>query len=224
MQRDFRPVAEARAGSPVAVRPRPPEDILEISGEPIFRPAPEIIAWARQCFIDEGASLLNEDHKHLRFASLAALWTNVDNSRQGRAIVGQCELGAPRATMGKWAKARAEVQITEWFGEIPDFILTFDARYAAQCSDAEWCAIVEHECLHAGQEHDAFGAPKFRNSGLPAFAMRAHDVMEFVSIVRRYGADAAHVRELVDAANAGPEIANVRISQACGTCQLRAAA
>ncbi|PWJ88389.1 hypothetical protein C8D77_111112 [Mesorhizobium loti] len=222
MQRDFRPVAEARAGSPVAMRPRPPEDILEISGEPIFRPAPEIITWARQCFIDEGASLLNEDHKHLRSATLAALWTNVPNGRAGRSVIGQCERGLPPA--GKWLRGRIERQMLDWFGDIPDFLLTFDAGYCDTCSDAEFMALVEHETYHAGQERDAFGAPKFRKSGLPAFAIRGHDVEEFIGVVRRYGADAAHVRELVDAANAGPEIANVRISQACGTCQLRAAA
>ncbi len=208
--------------SPIAMRPHPPEDILEISGEPIFRPAPEIITWARQCFIDEGASLLNEDHAHLRSATLAALWTNVPNGRAGRSVIGQCERGLPPA--GKWLRGRIERQLLDWFGDIPDFLLTFDAGYGAECSDAEFCALVEHELYHGGQERDAFGAPKFRKSGLPAFAIRGHDIEEFIGVVRRYGADAAHVRELVDAANAGPEIANVRISQACGTCQLRAAA
>ncbi|WEX10300.1 putative metallopeptidase [Chelativorans sp. AA-79] len=205
------------------LRPRPPESLLETVGEPLFVPAPEIIEWARASFIEEGAPLYNEEHAHLNFASIGALWTNVGNSRQGRTIVGQCELGQPRAMMGKWPKARAEMQLLGWFGEIPDFVLTFDAHYSEQCSDAEWAALCEHELLHAGQEKDKFGAPKFRQDGRPAFAIRPHDVQEFTSIVRRYGADAAHVREFVDAANAGPEIANVRIAQACGTCMLRAA-
>ncbi|WP_435530224.1 putative metallopeptidase [Phyllobacterium ifriqiyense] len=55
------------------------------------------------------------------------------------------------------------------------------------------------------------------------FTLRGHDIEEFVGAVRRYGAETTQVKALVDAANAGPEIANVHIAQACGTCQLRAA-
>ena len=70
---------------------------------------------------------------------------------------------------------------------------------------------------------DEFGAPKFnQQTGRPSFTMRGHDVEEFVGVVRRYGAEATGVRALVDAANAGPEIAAADIAQCCGTC-LRAA-
>lgn len=93
----------------------------------------------------------------------------------------------------------------------------------AQAGDAEFCALVEHELYHCGQERDAFGAPKFRQSGLPAFTMRGHDVEEFVGVVRRYGADASGVRDLVEAASHEPTIARASIAQACGTCMLRVA-
>jgi hypothetical protein len=84
-------------------------------------------------------------------------------------------------------------------------------------------ALLEHELYHAGQERDGFGAPKFRKSGLPAFAMRGHDVEGFVGVVRRYGMIDCGVRAMVEAARKSPEIAAVRIAQACGTCLLRAA-
>jgi hypothetical protein len=187
-----------------------------------FVPAPEIIGWAQTTFIDDDASLPNEDHAHLRQAKLAALWTTIPNGRQGRTIIGQAEPGDP-AVMGKWRKARAEQQIVEWFGDIPDFILTFDAKYASQCSDAEFMALVEHELMHCGQERDEWGAPKFRKSGLPAFCMRAHDVEEFVGVVRRYGATSQALRDMVDAVNKGPDLGISEIASACGTCQLRAA-
>jgi hypothetical protein len=187
----------------------------------VFVPAPDLIEWLQATLISDDAPLYNEDHRHLAWASLGALWTNVPNGRAGRRIIGQCEMGLP--PMNKWGKARVERQLLDWFGELPTFLLTFDAEYARDCSDAEFMALVEHELYHAGQERDAFGAPKFRKNGMPAFAIRGHDVEEFVGVVRRYGAGAAGVQEMVDAANARPEIADVRIAQACGTCRLRVA-
>jgi len=89
---------------------------------PTFVPAPELESWLRSTFIEEGATLQNEDHFHLRYAEIGVRWTSIDNSRHGRRVVGQAERGDPTA-MGRWAKARAELQVTEWFGEIPDFIL-----------------------------------------------------------------------------------------------------
>lgn len=202
-------------------RPSPSIDILEDVGIR-FEPAHDLTSWARSTFIDENASLLNEDHIHLRSATIGALWTNVPNGRHGRRIVGQCEMGLPPA--GKWQRSRVEMQLIQWFGDVPDFVLTFDAEYASTCSDAEFCALVEHELYHCGQERDAFGAPKFRKmTGLPAFTLRGHDVEEFVGVVRRYGADAAGVREMVNAANRPPEIARAHIEHACGTCNLRVA-
>lgn len=202
-------------------RPFPPEAVLD-DLDPRFEPAPDLAEWVTATFIDNGASLHNPDHAHLAFASIGALWTNVENAKGGRQIVGQCELGTPRA-MGKWPKARAERQILDWFGAIPDFILTFDAGYAAQADDTTFCALVEHELYHAAQDVDVFGAPKFRRDGSPAFVIRGHDVEEFVGVVRRYGADASGVREMIDAANARPEIARASIAHACGTCLLRVA-
>ncbi len=202
-------------------RPRPPELATEVTAEPIFVPAPDLLDWAMKLFIESGAELYTEDHKHLNFATIGALWTNVPNGRAGRRVIGQCEMGLP--PVGKWMRGRIERQLLDWFGDVPDFILTFDAEYASTCSDAEFMALVEHELYHAGQERDGFGGLKFRKDGRPAFAMRGHDVEEFVGVVRRYGANAAHVRALVDAANKPAEIAEIRIAQACGTCRLRAA-
>ncbi len=202
------------------MRPLPPEDMLEDTSIR-FEPAIDLIEWARSSFIDETADLMNEDHAHLRFATIGALWTNVPNGRAGRRVIGQCEMGLPPA--GKWSRARIEMQIEQWFGFVPHFLLTFDAHYASTCSDAEFCALVEHELYHCGQDRDAFGAPKFRRDGSPAFGLRGHDVEEFVGVVRRYGADAANVRALVEAANRPPEVSPARIGHVCGTCMLRAA-
>jgi hypothetical protein len=202
------------------MRPQPPASLFDpedYTGS--FVPARELEDWARTTFIDEDATLLNEEHKHLRFASIGFLWTSVGNARHGRRIVGQCEAGTPRA-MGRWAQARAKRQIVDWFGAIPNFIITLDAHYAVQCADAEFLALVEHELLHAGHALDVFGQPKSTKNGSPALAIRGHDVEEFVSIVRRYGVGAAagETFALVEAAKNAPEVAAVNIAQACGTC------
>ncbi|MET3352361.1 UNVERIFIED_ORG: hypothetical protein ABID33_000244 [Xanthobacter viscosus] len=203
-------------------RPRPPVYLLN-GDEAQFVPTPELQAWAGTAVIAEDAALVNEDHAHLRLADIGFLWTNVENSRRGRRIIGQAELGEPQGAMGKWAKARAEAQVRGWFGEVPDFIITIDATYAAECGDAEFCALVEHELYHCGQERDPFGAPRFNRYGQPIWTMRGHDVEEFVGVVRRYGAEATGVRDLVEAANRGPEISGARVAHLCGTCGRSAA-
>jgi hypothetical protein len=203
------------------MRPMPPDDLLEETGLPIFAPAHELRDWAFEQFIDDASPIANEDHRHLAFARLGMLWTNVANGRAGRRIIGQCEMGLPPT--GKWLRARIERQLIDWFGDVPDFVLTFDAGYCATCGDAELMALVEHELYHAGQARDIYGLPKFRRDGSPAYALRGHDVEEFVGVVRRYGAEAAGVSALMDAAAARPLIASAHIAEACGNCLARAA-
>ncbi|YCI04588.1 hypothetical protein M1D34_22350 [Ensifer sp. D2-11] len=104
----------------------------------------------------------------------------------------------------------------------PDFIITLDADYCRRCGAAEFMALVEHELYHAAQETRP--AKFSRSTGRRIFTIRGHDVDEFVGVVRRYGADAAGMRAIVDAANRRPEIARAQIAHACGTCQLRVVA
>lgn len=202
-------------------RPRPPEHLFSIENVLDglqFVPAPDLVEWAFATFINEGAPLENEDHAHLRSARIGALWTSVENARQGRMVVGQAELGKPQGTMGRWARARAEQQICDWFDCVPDFILTFSAPFMVEQSDATFCAIVEHELYHCGQERDEFGMPRFNRMGMPAFAMRGHDIEEFVGVVRRYGAEASGVAAMIAAAAEAPLIAAADIAHVCGNC------
>lgn len=206
------------------MRPYPPETLLAVDSRVTFAPAPDVAAWVEATFFDEASTVHNPDHGHLADASIGFLWTVVENTRKGKRVIGQCEEGKPQGAMGKWSRARAEQQIVEWFGQIPNFIITLDAEYCQHCGDAEFMALVEHELYHAAQDTDEFGQPKFsKSTGEPVFTMRGHDVEEFVGVVRRYGADAAGVRALVDAANRPPEISRASIGHVCGTCQLRVA-
>jgi hypothetical protein len=197
-------------------RPTPPE--FEDSAFTQFRSAPEIGAWVNQHILAEDGALYNDEHKHLLHADMEFLWASQGFPRQGREVLGQAELVAFRT--GGWQKARQEQQFAQWFGRVPDFLITLDAEFCATCSDTEWCALVEHELYHIGQARDDFGNPAFTKDGIPKLAMRGHDVEEFVGVVRRYGVGntGGALSRLVRAANTRPEVAEARISMACGTC------
>jgi len=204
-------------------RPLPPSGLLDIDLEDLtqqFRPAPEAWAWIEGEILDEAGNLHNPDHHHLQGADVAVLWASSSFTKQGKTVVGQAELVAFRA--GGWQKARMERQMVDWFGRVPEVVITLAADYCSSCTDTEFCALVEHELYHVAQETDQYGAPKFRRDGSAALTMRAHDVEEFVGVVRRYGAG-EEVQKLVDAAQRPPEVARLHIARSCGTCLLRAA-
>jgi hypothetical protein len=186
-------------------------------------PAEGVAQWMHEVLLNERSPLYNADHLHLEDADIEFLWAHQENSKQMRRVVGQCEEVTFRC--GAWQKGRQEQQMHEWFGRVPTYLITFDAMYANECSDIEWCALVEHELFHIAQKTDLFGAPAFTKEGLPKLGIRSHDVEEFVGIVRRYGVGAAagDTAKLVAAAQKVPEVGALNIAQACGTCLLRAA-
>lgn len=220
-------MAKHSTAQALAQRPRPPVELVSIDGALAARfvPAPDLVAWISTLFLTEDGLLFDTEHMHLNSAFIGCLWTTAPNSRQMRRIVGQAEMPAQGGN-NSWSRARAEQQLREWFGRLPDFLLTFDALYANEIDDASFCALVDHELRHCAQALDQYGAPKFnRATGLPVFAMRGHDIEEFVAVVRRFGVAAAGeaAQRFVDAALLEPEIAPAQIAQACGTCLARAA-
>lgn len=204
-------------------RPFPPPMLVDNPDlKPYIRivPAEGVHEWLHTEIFNEDGNLHNPDHAHLLEADLCFLWASNAFDKKGRAVLGQAEDVMMRP--GGWQKARMEQQMYEWFGRIPDFIITLAADYCAQCSDLEFCALVEHELYHIAQETDEFGAPKFTREGQPKLKLRGHDVEEFVGVVRRYGAS-RDVQQLVDAANRPAEVAHLDIARACGTCLLKLA-
>lgn len=195
-------------------RPEPPDIIAG------FKPAPELEQWARTVFIDEGGPLANPEHEHLQSATIGFAWAGEENSRSNRRILGQTELMPPMA-MGKWQRCRAIEQMADWFGEVPDFLITIDV-VAGTFDDASFCALIEHELTHCAQAKDAMGYPKFnRDSGEPMWAIRGHDVEEFVNVVARYGTEATGTTELVKAGAGKALVAVASVRLACGTCAER---
>jgi len=203
-------------------RPFPPGALLE-SLAVEFEPDEALANWIVATFIDAGSPLYNPEHDHLAGARIGALWTNVENVRGQRRIAAMAEKPMPPATGGKWARARWEHQVVGWFGEIPDFILTFDAMLAVEAPDLSWCCLCEHELHHCGQACDEYGAPKFHSAkagGGPIFAIVGHDVEVHIADVRRYGIAGApgRVADLIAAASLPPEIGAADCAMVCGTC------
>ena len=114
---------------PGHARPLPPAQFAEVSFELHFAPAPELEAWARATFIEEGGDLHNPEHAHLRDASVRFLWASDGYVKQGRRVLGLTEqvriMGAP------WSKGRQEMQLRQWFGEVPEFLITIDDSHDA---------------------------------------------------------------------------------------------
>jgi hypothetical protein len=209
------------AKTPAINRPYPPVDLREPGIQ--FIPAPEFHFWIDATFIDTDGILANPDHKHLESAQIGVVLTNVPNVRMGRVVLATAEMPNLRGSV--WQKERQFFQLRQWFGDIPDFVITLYAPHAATADDASFCAMVEHELYHCAQANDPYGAPKFRRDGRPVFTIVGHDVEEFVGVVRRYGAGPAAdgVAEIVEASKILPSVKKSEIGRACGTCQLRLA-
>lgn len=197
----------------------PPAELLD-SPFLELRPAPEVWEWIQREILADTGSIHNPEHAHLIDASIGVLWASSAFTKKGRSVLGQAEQLMIRA--GGWQKARQEQQMREWFGEEPEFLITLAADYCAQCSEAEFCALVEHELYHIAHKLDKYGALAFTQDGMPKLEMRGHDVEEFVGVVRRYGAS-NDVQQLIDAASRPPEVAKINIARACGTCLLKSA-
>lgn len=195
-------------------RPKPPARLCEYGKE--FEPAPALEAWIRKTFIESTGPLHNPEHDHLNFALIGLLWTNAANVKRGNEVAATAEM--PFFRGDAWQKARQQFQFDRWFGFDPDFVITISAPIAAEADDASFCALVEHELLHCAQAKDAFGTPRWNKTG-PVFTLRGHDFEQFYSVVARYGAEAAGVTPLVEAASRTPIIAGETVTLACGNCR-----
>lgn len=202
-------------------RPLPPEHLLDSDPEAeLFVPAPELWLWTHAQFLCEDGAFFNPDHLHLTDAEFGVLWAAGRAERHMNRIVATAEL--VNAKGSTWAKARERYQLRTWFGFLPTFLLTFDARWMAEEADeASYCAALDHELYHCGQKADAWGSPRFDPQGNPIFGLRGHDVEEFVGVTRRWGvgASAGRTAELVAAAGRAPLFSPAQIARGCGTCQ-----
>ena len=182
-----------------------------------YVPSPEWGRWIAGEIIGEGGALHNPEHADLQRAHVAVLLTNEKNTRSGSRILGTAQEGEPSGKT--WSKGPRRQQLAEWYGSIPDFLITLDGYWIFERAQAgepvKVLALIEHELYHMAQ--DGFS----RTTGKPKWKTVPHDVEEFVGVVRRYGAGAPadKTRELVQAAQQEPEIAAADLDGICGTCK-----
>lgn len=197
-------------------RPKPRDSFFDDAFTHMrVEPSEELKQWVFDSIISPTGKLHNEDHEILVDADIQFMFASGGFSKKQKVVIGQAE--KVQFMAGGWQRARQIQQMMDWFGYVPEFIITLDAQYCASCSDSEFCALVEHELYHIRQKLDAFGEPKFNDEGGPSFEICGHDVEEFIGVVRRYGAS-EQVNKMVQAAKRKPEVSAVNIAHSCGTC------
>ena len=204
----------------------PPQSLLDLDPEDTvgFEAAPELKEWILKTFIDEDGELHNPDHMHISPWDddlFMVLWASSGFKKSEKIVLGQTEKFAPMA--GGWRKMRQEKQMIDWFGCVPNFIITIDAWFAHNASDTDFCALIEHELYHVGAKKDEDGNYLVSQStGEYKYYLRPHDVEEFHGVVQRYGAS-PDVQKMVELVNDGPAVGKAKIAHACGTCLLKLA-
>ena len=215
-------------------RPYPPEqespyaddeDLIDSGGLLHFEPANnDLWPWIEETFLCDWGKLHNPDHEHLlsfQPPEISFLWAYAKCEAKDKRVYGQTE--KVMINVGGWRKQRQELQLINWFGDVPKYIITLDARICQVMSDTDFCALVEHELYHIGHKKNKdSGEFEYTSVGEPRLYLRGHDVEEFHGVVQRYGAS-EEVQKMVNLANEGPTISRANIAHACGTCLLKLA-
>ncbi|WP_180128187.1 MULTISPECIES: putative metallopeptidase [unclassified Acinetobacter] len=207
------------------IRPFPPTDLIDQAGEEDairLAPAPDLKAWVMQNWLTLGSDLHNPDHDHIAELIhdseefLAFAWASSAAMAKKRMVLGQCE--KVMFNQGGWKKARQEQQMRDWFGFVPQYLITIDAAFCEQTSDREFCRLIEHELYHIGVERDEDGEIIYSDvTGLPKHYLAGHDVEVFFGEIRQHGIDSS-VQRLLNIAKNAPFVSETNIAACCGNC------
>jgi len=185
-------------------------------------PAPELKEWVVNNWLTLGGELHNPDHDHIaellhdNEEFLAFAWASSAAVAKKRMVLGQCE--KVMFNQGGWKKARQEQQMRDWFGFVPQYLITVDAAFCEQASDRDFCRLIEHELYHIGVERDEDGEIIYSDmTGLPKHYLAGHDVEVFFGETKRWGADDS-VKRLVEIAKNAPFVSETSIAACCGNC------
>ncbi len=106
----------------------------------------------------------------------------------------------------------------DWFGFVPQYLITVDAAFCEQASDREFCRLIEHELYHIGVERDEDGEIIYSDmTGLPKHYLAGHDVEVFFGETKRWGADES-VKRLLEISKNAPFVSEKSMAACCGNC------
>lgn len=140
-----------------------------------------------------------EEHKHIKDAELRIEFLMACSGvfKGGKTVIGTTHLPTVQGRL----KSLFEMLLAQFFGGMPDFLITLDLPWWEQASDREREALIWHELSHIRQETDKFGELKFDRDGNPTFGLVEHDITAFRSEVARYGAWTPDIADFLTAAN-----------------------
>ena len=205
-------------------RPFPPQTLIEQAEEQeaiLLAPAPELKQWVTDNWLTLGGGFHNPDHDHIaellhdNESFLAFAWASSACTVKKRMVLGQCE--KVMFQQGGWKKARQEQQMRDWFGFVPQYLITVDGLYSEQASDRDFCRLIEHELYHIGVERVDGEIIYSDSTGLPKHYLAGHDVEVFFGETKIWGAD-DNVKRLVEIEKNAPFVSESSIASCCGTC------
>jgi|GEM_PF-2618257 len=132
-------------------------------------------------------------------ARIVYLMRAESKTRGNRTIIGEAML--PRfqggtAALGAWLLA-------SMFDGLPDFMILIDSIWWTASDLRSREVLIYHELAHCIQKADKEGEPKFDEDGRPIWGLVGHDIEEFSSVVRRYGAWSPDVKSFIGALREG---------------------
>jgi hypothetical protein len=149
---------------------------------------------------DVAAELLQlEEFEDLREGEAVIDWLlrRDEKEKMGRRILGTAHLPRVQGELNP---------VFEWmlgnlFQRTPDFLIILDMAFWFAAGPRLREILVYHELSHCIHATDRDGEKRYGWDERPIWRLRAHDVEEFTSVVRRYGAWNTEIQEFVAAAN-----------------------
>lgn len=142
------------------------------------------------------------EHSHLldHKPDVAFLFRDGEWVKKGRSILGTCSMPSVQGDL----RPLFDWMLEELLGFTPVFLFTLSFEWWEQADERQREILVFHEMCHAAQDRDKYGSPRInQQTGEPVWTIRPHDIEEFNSVVRRYGAWAPDVQDFIAAVQAG---------------------
>jgi len=138
------------------------------------------------------------EHEHLFEGEAVIEWLLQRDAKvkQGRQILGTAYLPRVQGELNpcfQWLLER-------YFQRMPDFLIILDAAYWEVATPRLREILVYHELSHCIHKESNEGEPLYDENGRPRWGLKGHDVEEFTSVVRRYGAWNADLEYFIEAA------------------------